>query len=164
MKKIFNLVASLFLVAALASPLYGAGKVRVTSLAEVEVEVVNDKGEKEIKRVRAADAEVMPGDIVIFTNTFINDEKKAAEEVVLTNPIPEHMIYVDFSAEGKGSKIEFSVDGGKRYAASADLKVKDENGKLRRAKGSDYTHIRWTIEKPVTPGSRGIVGFRAKLK
>lgn len=164
MKKIFYTITVILLVAAMTSPVYGAGKVKVTSLAEVEVEAVSDKGEKEKKRVRAAEAEVMPGDTVIFTNSFINDEAEAAENVVLTNAVPEHMIYVDFSAEGSDAKIDFSVDGGKSYGAPADLQVKDDKGELRRAKGADYTHIRWTIEKSVKPGSKGTVGFKAILK
>lgn len=164
MKKIFYTLTVIFLMAAMASPIYGAGKVKVRTVAEVEVEVVNDKGEKEKKRVRAAEAEVIPGDTVIFTNSFINEEQDAATNIVITNPVPKNMLYVDFSAEGKDTKIEFSVDGGKKYGAPADLKVKGDDGELRRASGSDYTHIRWIIEKPVKPKSKGVVGFKAILK
>ncbi|MDT8316977.1 MAG: hypothetical protein RQ824_03165 [bacterium] len=164
MKRIFYTITVVFLMTAMTAPVYGAGKVKVTTLAEVEREVVNDKGEKEKQRVRAAEAKIMPGDEVIFTNSFINDETEAAENVVLTNAVPEHMLYIDFSAEGKDAKIDFSVDGGKSYGTPADLKVKDEEGNLRRAKGADYTHIRWIIEKPVMPGSKGTVGFRVQLK
>ncbi len=140
------------------------GAVELKSIAEVEVTATNEKGEKEVKRVEASKAKVVPGDTVIFTNTYANTGKDPATGVVITNPVPEHMIYTEGSAEGKGAKIEFSVDNGKTFASAAKLKIKRADGKEKTATASDYTHIRWTLEKPVEKGAKGSVSFRAKVK
>jgi len=83
---------------------------------------------------------------------------------VIKNPVPEHMLYVEGSAEGKGTKIEFSVDKGRTFEAAGKLMVPTPDGKKRRAAAADYTYIRWTIEKPLHKGANGSVSFRAKVK
>lgn len=140
------------------------GAIELKSVAEVEVTIKNDKGEKEVKRVEAAKANVVPGDAVIFTTYYSNNGKEPASDIVINNPMPEHMLYVDGTAEGSGTKIEFSVDKGKNFGAPDKLKVKGEDGKERPAGPSDYTHIRWTLSKPLAPGGKGSVSFRAKVK
>lgn len=138
--------------------------IELRSTAEVDVVSTNAKGEKEAKRVDVGKAKVVPGDTVFFTTTYTNIGKQPADKVVITNPVPEHMMYLDKSAEGKGTKIEFSVDGGKSYAARDKLVVTDAQGNKRTASAADYTHIKWTVSKPVTPGTKGRVSFKAKLK
>jgi uncharacterized repeat protein (TIGR01451 family) len=137
--------------------------IELKSLAEVDVTVTNAKGEKEVKRVEAAKATVVPGDVVIFTNQYANTGDKPATDVVIRNAVPEHMIYVDGSAEGKGTRIEFSVDKGKTYGAPDKLTVTDAKGAKRKAAAQDYNNIRWTVEK-LPPGAKGSVSFRAKVK
>jgi uncharacterized repeat protein (TIGR01451 family) len=139
------------------------GGIVLTSVSEVEVTQQNAEGKKEVKRIDAALAKVVPGDTVIFTVSYANSGIKPADRVVVINPVPQHMTYLDKSAEGTGAAIEFSVDGGKSYAAPGKLMVAAE-GKQRSAAASDYTHIRWTISKPLAPGAKGSVSFRAVLK
>ncbi|MDH4164263.1 MAG: hypothetical protein OEW15_16490 [Nitrospirota bacterium] len=134
------------------------------TLSQVEVTTTNAKGEKEMKRVEAARANVTPGDMVIFTTSYSSNVKKPAENVAITNPVPEHMVYVDRSAEGAGTRIEFSIDGGKTYSAPEKLIVTVGPGKTRPALAADYTHIKWTLTKPLQPGGKGSVSFRAKVK
>ena len=140
------------------------GAIELKSVAEVEITEVNAKGEKVIKRVDTAKAKVVPGDLVIFSTYYTNISNKPAEQVMITNPVPEHMQYVDGSAAGKGAAIEFSVDGGKSYSTPDKLKVTDASGKTRKALASDFTHIKWTVSRPVAPGGKGDVSFKAKLQ
>jgi uncharacterized repeat protein (TIGR01451 family) len=140
------------------------GAIELKSVAEVEVTQTNARGEKEIKRVDAGKANVVPGDIIIFSTYYTNISNKTAGNVIITNPVPEHMLYMERSAEGKGSTIEFSVNGGKSYGTLDKLNVTDASGKSRKAVASDYTHIKWTVSKPVAPGGKGDVSFKAKLK
>jgi uncharacterized repeat protein (TIGR01451 family) len=139
------------------------GAIEVKTLAEVEIVVKNDKGKDEVKRVDAAKEKVPPGGVVIFTSRFTNKGKQPATGVVITNPVPEHMTYVDLSAEGKGAKIEFSIDGGKTYGPAEQLKVTEKDGKVRPALPKDYTHIRWTVSAPLTPGATGTVSFHGRV-
>lgn len=140
------------------------GAVKLASRSEVDVVVVNAKGEKEVKRVDAARAKVVPGDTVIFTNAYENVGGEAVKDAVVTNPVPEHTVYVDKTAEVKGARVEFSVDGGKTYGLAKSLMVVGADGKARPAQAADYTHIRWTIEKALAPGAKGSVSFKAKVK
>lgn len=140
------------------------GSIELKSAAEVEVATVNAQGGKDVKRVDAAKSKVVPGEVVIFTTTYTNIGKKPADKVVITNPLPEHMNYVDQSAEGKGMKIDFSADKGKSYGDSDKLTVSDAQGMKRKAGPADYTHIRWTLIKPLPAGGSGSVSFRAKLQ
>ncbi len=139
------------------------GDIELTMLSEVEVKSVNDKGAVVVKREDAAKAKVVPGDAVIFTTAYRHVGKEPAEKAVIVNPVPEHTLYVDRSAEGKGTRIEFSADGGKTYGPVKTLKTV-KGGKTRPAVAADYTHVRWTFDKPLKPGAKGSVSFRAKVK
>lgn len=138
------------------------GHIKLTSTAWQEKQVFNQEGKKELKRVPAA--KVLPGDEVIFTISYQNIGKEAADQAVITDPIPEHMIYIQNSAEGTGARITFSVDGGKTYHAPGKLFIVDAAGRQYPARPQDYTHIRWTFAKPLPPGAKGEVSFRAILK
>lgn len=153
----------LVLLLPLAAGAQQKGSIELKSLAEVEVVQTDAAGKKTVSRVDAATAKVVPGDIVIFTTEYRNIGSRPAENVAITNPVPEHVVYVDKSAGGRGARIDFSVDGGKGYAAAEKLVV-TEAGKKRKAGAQDYTHIRWTLTKPVPPGGKGSVSFKAKIK
>src|SRR5512134_3515739 len=120
------------------------GTIELKSVSEVEVVTATAGGAKVVKRVDTGKAKVVPGDTVVFTTTYRNTGTKPAEKVVITNPVPDHTLYVEKSAEGKGTMIDFSADGGKSYASPDKLTVNDAAEKARKAGAADYTHIRWT--------------------
>lgn len=136
--------------------------VQLKTLAQIEVEVVTDDGETEIQRIEAA--KVIPGDEVIYTIHYANIGPESAENIVITDPIPEHMLYQDGSASGEGASVTFSVDDGKTYDVADNLTVPAEDGGERRAGPSDYTHVKWTLEGDLEPEAAGFVTFRAQLK
>ena len=138
------------------------GHIQLQSVAEVEQEVMNSEGKKEIKRMPAA--KVVPGTEVIFTQRYENVSKETAENAMITNPIPEHMIYQDGSAAGEGTRVTFSVDNGQSYNIPARLFVFDAAGRKFPARPQDYTHIRWTFTRPLPSGEKGEVSFRAILE
>lgn len=155
--------AIVFMLVTLAAGWASArGHIELKSVAEVEQERFDAEGKKII--VREPAAKVLPGQAVIFTTIYENTSKEVAENAVITNPIPEHMIYQAGSAGGAGTMITFSVDGGKTYHTPAKLMIKDAAGREFPARPRDYTHIRWTFEKPLPSGAKGEVSFRAILK
>lgn len=160
----FLVTLSLLLLVALPASAAEKKGIELKSTAEVDIIVKNDRGEKEIIRVEAASANVAPGDTVIFSTHYVNQGEKPATDIVINNPMPEHMLYLDGSAEGKGTNILFSVDKGQTFAASNKLLVMDNAGKERPAKAADYTHIRWIMEGALAPGAKGSVSFKAKVK
>jgi len=156
-KVILTLVLLSLPAAALAQ-----GHIRLQSVAEVEKTIVNAAGKTEIERVTAS--RVVPGTEVIFSQRYENISEQDAENAVITNPIPEHMIYKADSARGTGTRIAFSVDDGKSYNIPAKLFVFDAAGRKFPARPKDYTHIRWTFENPLPSGAKGVVSFRAILE
>jgi uncharacterized repeat protein (TIGR01451 family) len=164
MRRTVALATGILILVPLLAGAQQKGDIVVTNSAEVEVLQKKADGKTETVRVEAAKANVAPGDVVIFTTRYTNKGKQPATGVVVTNPVPEHMTYVDLSAEGKGSKVDFSIDGGRTYAAPEKLKVTDKDGRTRPALPRDYTHIQWTITGSLQPGAGGYVTFRARVK
>ncbi|MBW2279320.1 MAG: DUF11 domain-containing protein [Deltaproteobacteria bacterium] len=134
--------------------------VELEAKAELEVEVVNEDGEKTIQRVPAV--KVMPGEVVVYTITARNVGEEPATNVVITDPVPEHMDYTG-SVTGDGARVTFSVDGGKTYDVASALTV-PVGGGSKPAPPEDYTHIRWTFNDALEPGSAHSVEFRARLQ
>src|SRR5262245_39669582 len=137
--------------------------IEIRAVAEVEVKVKNEKtGVEETKRVPAT--KVPPGVAVIYTLHADNKGSKPADDVVVTDPIPEHMDYVDGSASSQGTVLTFSADGGKTWAAKDKLVIKGKGGAVRAARADEITHIRWKFEKPLAPGESRAVEFRARVE
>ena len=137
-----------------------SGHLNVTTTVQKEEVTIDDAGERNTRLVDAA--KVVPGDEVIYTVTFANIGDQPAENVVITNPLPEQLTYVDGSAFGPGAEIVFSADGGKTFAKPADLVV-IEDGAPRSATSQDFTHIRWVMANDIPAGTQGMSQFRARL-
>ena len=138
------------------------GSIELKMIAQQEIVVENEKGEKEIKREDAS--KVVPGDHVIYTIEYKNVGDENANSIVINNPVPENMHYVPGTANGQGTDIVFSVDGGKSFDKPENLKVVDEDGNPRLATARDYTHVRWTLSNELEAGKMGEVSYRAELR
>ena len=136
--------------------------VSISSAALVEVKEASPEGRLEVKRVPAD--KILPGEIVIFVNTIANSGEVAAADILLNNPVPEHMVYIEDSAIGEQAAITFSVDGGQSYDSPEKLIITEADGTKRSATVQDYTHIQWQLEQPLEPGTTREVEFRAKGK
>ena len=137
------------------------GHLNVTTTVQKQEVTVNDSGEAETRLV-AADT-VVPGESVVYTITFQNISDEPAANVVITNPISEDLSYVDGSAFGPGTVIQFSTDGGQNFAAADELTVIDD-GVSRPAGPDDFTHIRWVMQSELAVGAQGTARFTAVLK
>jgi uncharacterized repeat protein (TIGR01451 family) len=138
--------------------------IQLKSVVEVELVVVNKKGEKEIVRKDVSKHSVVPGDTIVLTTQYTNTGTKPIPNLSVKNPVPQSTVYIAGSAEGKDAKIEFSVDRGKTYGLPDTLKIKLPDGKERKAVAADYTDVKWTLTKPVAGGAKGSVSFKVKLK
>jgi uncharacterized repeat protein (TIGR01451 family) len=136
------------------------GHIKLTSKVQKLV-IVNNNGKKVPTYVPAS--KVIPGETIQYTTYFENISGKAANGIKIVNPIPAHTVYLQNSAQGQGTVITFSVDGGKYYAKPAALKVRGQDGKLHPAKPSDYTHIRWQYQGNLAPKAKKLVAFKARL-
>ena len=165
MKRQMFIVLSVLLftcVSFMASWAQQKGGIELNAIAEMEKEVINAKGEKELTRVPVARA--VPGDEVIYTIHYTNTGQEPADNVIIINPVPEHMLYTPQSATGVDTLIVFSVDKGETYDSPQNRTVPGSDGTIRSATASDFTHIKWTCQKSLLPGQKGQVSFRASLK
>jgi uncharacterized repeat protein (TIGR01451 family) len=154
-------VLSLF---AIAGPVW-AGNLKLVNTAEMDVKTIDKNGKETVKRVPAD--RVVPGTEVIYTTVATNEETADATNVVLTNPIDQHMVYVDgsaiSSAMGSATKILFSIDGS-TFDKPEKLEVIEEDGTVRKAVAEDYKAVRWVCDFPVKPKGKVTVSFHARLK
>jgi uncharacterized repeat protein (TIGR01451 family) len=137
-----------------------SGAINISSIAEMEIEAVNEDGEQELKRIPVEMA--VPGDEIIYTTTFENIINKPAGNIAITNPVPNDTTFRH--ANGANTDIEFSVDGGKQYASPDKLNVKTQQGNNRAAVPADYTHVRWFYKGELAVGETSEVSFRAVIK
>jgi uncharacterized repeat protein (TIGR01451 family) len=157
------LLTSVFLFIGVSTALAeGDSPVLIETKAYVERMVVNEQGQKVLKRVPAA--RVLPGDTIIFVNTVTNQADETINDIVVGNPIQENMTYVDGSASGKNAALTFSVDGGKSFDIPGKLLALDEDGKPRQATAADFTNIRWQLLSPLPSQGTQQVEFQAKVK
>ena len=135
-------------------------KIQLNAVAEMEVKAMDTEGRTVTKRVPAEKA--IPGSKIIYTITYHNPADHPAELLVITNPIPQQMHYRSKSAFGSGAV--FSMDNGHSFDRPENLYLLDATGNRYLTKPSQYTHIRWQLQKPVRPQASGRVGFSAILQ
>jgi uncharacterized repeat protein (TIGR01451 family) len=135
------------------------GCIELKTIAEVEKETVNDRGEKSMTLVPAG--KVVPGTVVVWSVTAKNVCKQASDKVTINNAVPQHMTLVPNSVVGPGSDISYSLDG--KTFASADKLSVQENGATRPARADEYKHIRWEFKNSLLPGASALARFRAVL-
>ena len=150
----------LLLIAAAASA-QDQGHLSVQTVVQKEQVTINDDGEQQVTLVPVET--VVPGESVVYTISFTNISDDAAENVVITNPIADSLTYVDGSAFGPGTRIQFSVDNGQTFADRESLTVTEE-GVVRAASAEDFTHIRWVMQQELAAGAQGVARFSAVLE
>lgn len=90
------------------------------------------------------------GDEVFYTLRVRNPGKEPVLDAQVTKRMPFGLHYLPGSASGPDCDVEFSTDGGKTFAA--------------RPAGAEFTHLRWTMRRPMPPGSTALLRFRATFR
>jgi uncharacterized repeat protein (TIGR01451 family) len=90
------------------------------------------------------------GDEVHYTIRVRNPGKNPVNDVQVTKRMPFGLHYLPGSATGPACEIEFSSDGGTTFAA--------------KPQNSEYTHLRWTMRRPLPPDSTALLRFRAAFR
>jgi uncharacterized repeat protein (TIGR01451 family) len=136
------------------------GCIELSTLAETEQKYVDEQGRNATRLVPAG--KVVPGNEVVWTITAKNICNAPAENIVIANPVPEHMSYVASSAIGVGTEITVSVDG-KQFMPTSELQVKSADGASRPARADEIRAIRWTYTAPFPKGATAFVRYRATV-
>lgn len=90
------------------------------------------------------------GEVAYYTIRVRNPGKGPVTEVQITKRMPNGMQYVEGSAAGPASEVQFSTDGGETFHA--------------RGEGPEYTHLRWILQRPLPPGATALLRFRATFR
>jgi uncharacterized repeat protein (TIGR01451 family) len=90
------------------------------------------------------------GDEVHYTIRVRNPGKDPVTDVQVTKRMPFGLHYLPGSATGPACDIEFSADGGTTFLAAP-------------GKG-EFTHVRWTLRRPLPAGSTALLRFRATFR
>ena len=143
----------------------GAAQASVELVSEVHkvIRYVDDSGVVQ-RRLTSTD-KVVPGDELEYSVRFTNvgGEAVDAGSVLITNPIPEHTEYLEGSAGGDSTRVQFSVDAGRQFAEPEALYVTRNSSEVP-ADARDYTTIRWHYQPGLAPGETGKVSFNVRLK
>jgi uncharacterized repeat protein (TIGR01451 family) len=156
MLKNITLALSLTLMSLTAS-----AEVTLTNTVFEVVTITNEDGSKQDQWQQPD--KLLPGERVGYQIEVNNKGTEPAADIVIANPIPEHTIYVQDSAKGLNTSIEFSVDNGKTFALPANLFMEKE-GKRVQANAADYTQVRWKLNQPLAAGASSTVQYIVKIK
>ena len=159
LRKSLTAVAATLALAAAGS---AAAQVTLENTVQKVETFVNEANEPE-RRLVDADS-VVPGDELRYTITFTNNgaEVVDAGSIVITNPIPEETVYLDGTAFGSGTDIQYSLDG-ENFAAADELTISQGDAEVI-ASAKDYKSIRWVFAPALEPGETGNVSFGVRLK
>jgi uncharacterized repeat protein (TIGR01451 family) len=158
MKKFIPLlIALVFLM--LSAEVFAKPLISVSMKAEKEV-IIN-----KVSKMVAAD-KVNPGDVILYTLSYVNSGDESATSAFLDDPVPKGTVYLAGSALGNDADVTFSIDGGKTFKKPSLLTYEVKiNGKVEKkiASPEQYTDIRWTVRVIPAHGS-GQVGFKVRVK
>lgn len=166
-RKVFTFIVFLtgvFFLAGVSFAQQGAPKLELKTTAEKEMKVKKD-GKVETQRIPVEKAS--PGDVVVYTITYSNAGKGPVLDAVIVNPVPQGVVYILDSAEGKDTEIKASIDNGRSWQkppVTVLMKNPDGTETAKPAGAELYTHLQWTVKKPVAPGQSGRISFKVKVK
>lgn len=156
-----NLITAAFTTLLLATgvPVFALS---ASQTVEKEIVVQMPDGTEIISRETAET--VAPGERVVYTLSFTNDDAQPATDLVLTMPVPKEVRFMEGSASDNNMIPVYSADGGNSFAARELLRVRDNDGVLQSASSGDITHIRWTVPGPLAAGETGNLSFKGVLR
>lgn len=155
--------------ALIATALLGAGTlsqaspelIKLRTTVFLEQTVIGADGHSRTRRIPASRVE--PGSEVIYEVGYSNTGSQPMQ-VIITNPLPEDLVFQSSAARMVGAQLEVSVDGGRNFGLLDQQRVPVSDGAMRAAIARDITHVRWTTARPVKPGEAGYVSLRARVK
>lgn len=145
----------------LALPL-SAHALSASQTVEKEITQITPDGTTQI--IRQSVEKIVPGERIVYTLNFTNDDTKEASNIVLTMPIPSEVAYIEGTADKAGTNVTYSADGGDTFSNRQSVMKIDTAGNIRAAAADDLTHVRWTLADPVAVGASDDLSFSAKVR
>jgi len=109
--------------------------------------VVTNGEQQEVKWEDLGDSAVVnPGDVLRYTISSENPGTSVANDLTITQPIPEKMVYeLDTAKSQNQAEVVFSIDNGETFVAEPTITIETEDGEEieKPAPAETYTHVRW---------------------
>jgi uncharacterized repeat protein (TIGR01451 family) len=141
----------------------GSGPLETAITVEM-LQIEQGTGGAEIRRWVPA-TRLTAGDELHYTVRVRNPGKEPVTDVVVTKRLPFGVHYERGSATGPAAVVQFSIDGGRTFATPDEMARATGSGKnkkgARKPPVSDYTHVRWVLTRPLSPGATALLRFRA---
>lgn len=129
-------------------------KVELNLIAKQKVVQKDAQGKEQVSwSVLTKDTKVQKGTVLRFQVVAKNTGDRAAEKLVVTQPIPRGTIYAAGSATQSGAELTYSIDGGKTFSSNPMVQVTlpDGRNEMKPAPVEAYSHVRWTFGKAIAP-------------
>lgn len=130
-------------------------EVKLVMGAEKQVTEIDQNGqEKRVWKQLEGSVTVQPGDVLRYSVHTENEGEVAAEDLVVTQPVPDQTVYILDSANGNDSaQITYSIDSGETFVEEPMIEVTLPDGtvELRPAPAEVYTHVRWSYDQTIEP-------------
>ena len=148
-----SIVASVAPVAA-----HAAERVQLASDVFVERFVPGPGGR--VSRVLERPAALHPGDRLIFVVNWRARAAGGPRDFTVTNPLPRSVSY-QRSIE---ADEDVSIDGGASWGRLEDLRLRDDDGRMRHATPEDVTHVRWRVPARMAVLGSGQITYRGVVR
>ena len=90
------------------------------------------------------------GDELHYTIRVRNPGVRFVTDVQVVKRMPDGVQYIDGSAVGPACDVDFSADGGQTFTV--------------KAPAEGFTHLRWSLRRPLPPGATALLRFRATFR
>ncbi len=139
---------------------------------DAEKQVISQDKESKQKvswQALKGEAVVKPGDLLRYTVSGENFSSSPVKNLALNQAVPKGMVFVLKSATANaavGTKIAYSIDGGRNYVENPTVKVTLPNGKVeeRPAPATAYTNIRWNFNNAVAAKTTVKASYQAQVR
>lgn len=143
--------------------------VKIESKILVERTEQDAAGNAVIKLYSPSEVKVIPGDKLVFINSYRNTGDTAVTGFVVNNPVHSAVAFTGVQEDW----AMVSVDGGKNFGELTGLTMTEttEEGAeaesvtvSRAAQPGDVTHIRWAFDQAIAAGASGELRFSGVVK
>ncbi|MGB7084878.1 MAG: hypothetical protein WBD47_04945 [Phormidesmis sp.] len=135
---------------------------------EKEVAVVDNEGKEKLEwQALEGEATVQPGDKLRYAVESSNAGEMAAEDLVVTQPIPAEMTFVIGSVKGNtAADTTYSIDSGETFVAEPMVEVTLPDGtvEMQPAPAEMYTHVKWTFNESLNAEEAVYVSHEVTVK
>src|SRR3569833_2221483 len=102
--------------------------------------------------------------LLAVSATAVSAAQQASVEISMK--AEKEIIVVDDNGKKAAKRIGVAVLDERGYKSTSLIAaaVTPGDGRTRHAQPEDYTHVRWTLAEPLSPGQQGQLSYRAVLE